>query len=209
MSVAVARLTEIRKKKGLTLKELAKTSGVSISALKKISAGITKNPNIETVRAIANAMNCTLSELDAQITQGVLSDKTSVNGCAPGLIPVLGKVISCELYSKENIKGYIACDFKNNDEYFCLSATGNNMIEMGINEGDMIVVRRQNLVENGDVALVVVGGELTTVRRFHRLKNLVILSPQSDNPNHMMQIYNLKETTVNVIGKVVELRRKF
>lgn len=204
MKVAVARLTEIRKKKGLTLKELAKTSGVSISALKKISAGITKNPNIETVRAIANAMNCTLSELDAQEVF-----VTKANACAVGLIPVLTKVLSSELYSKDNIEGYITCDFDNSGDYFCLNAKGNNMIEMGINEGDMIIVRRQNLVENGEVALVIIGGKEATVKRFHRLKNLVILSPQSDNPNHMMQIYNLKETAVSVVGKVVELRRKF
>lgn len=58
------KITEMRKSVNLTLDELAIKSGVPISTIKKISAGVTKNPNIETVKALVHAMGYTLDDLD-------------------------------------------------------------------------------------------------------------------------------------------------
>ena len=54
----------IRKKKGMSIEDLALISGVPISTLSKISAGITKDPKLETVKAIAKALDCSLSDFD-------------------------------------------------------------------------------------------------------------------------------------------------
>ncbi|KAF5044734.1 helix-turn-helix protein [anaerobic digester metagenome] len=58
------RMNEIRKAKKMTLEELSEKSGVPSSTLKKISAGITTNPNLDTVQAIAKALGCTLDDFD-------------------------------------------------------------------------------------------------------------------------------------------------
>ena len=60
-------INEIRKKKNLSVDELAELSGVPKSTLAKITAGITTNPNLETVKAIARALGCKLDAFDSDI----------------------------------------------------------------------------------------------------------------------------------------------
>ena len=59
-------------------------------------------------------------------------------------------------------------------------------------------------MENGEVAIVMVGDDEATMKRFYQDGDTVTLMPQSTNPAHMPQIYNLKETPIRVIGKVVK-----
>lgn len=66
IKVGLEKITELRKKSGLSLEELSIKSGVPRSTLSKISAGITKNPNLETVQAICDAIGCTLDDLAGQ-----------------------------------------------------------------------------------------------------------------------------------------------
>lgn len=57
-------INTVRREKGITLEDLSQRSGVPLSTLKKISAGITTNPNLETVKAIAGALGCSLDDLE-------------------------------------------------------------------------------------------------------------------------------------------------
>ena len=63
--MGLERINTIRKDKGITIEELSEKSGVPVSTLKKICAGITTNPNIGTVKAIVKALECKLDDLDA------------------------------------------------------------------------------------------------------------------------------------------------
>lgn len=65
--MGLEKIKDIRKSRGITIDELSEKSGVPVSTIKKISAGITKNPNLETVRSIARALNCTLDDFDEPI----------------------------------------------------------------------------------------------------------------------------------------------
>lgn len=79
------------------------------------------------------------------------------------------------------------------------------MNAIGINEGYRLIVRRQNEVENGEIAVVLVGDEDATVKRFYSTDTTVTLMPQSTNPIHQPQIYDLSKTPVRVLGKVVKV----
>jgi len=61
--MGLERINEIRKQRGMTIEELSERSGIPVSTLKKISAGITTNPSLDTVKAIARALDCTLDDL--------------------------------------------------------------------------------------------------------------------------------------------------
>ncbi|MCI2161287.1 MAG: helix-turn-helix domain-containing protein [Oscillospiraceae bacterium] len=61
--MGLERLGEIRKQKNMGLDELSKKSGVPRGTLSKISAGITKNPALDTIQAICDALGCTLDDL--------------------------------------------------------------------------------------------------------------------------------------------------
>ncbi len=205
------RMNELRKARGMTIEELARKSGVPVSTVKKINAGITKNPNMETMKALTRAMGCTLADIDSSDSVSREKLPAELTPYLPkNFMPLLGRVAcGAPIYAAENIEGYLACDFDDGGQYFGLRAKGDSMNAAGIHDGDIVVVRRQPMVENGEVAVVLVNGDEATVKRFTQQGNTVILAPQSNNPEHHPQIYSLKDTPVSIIGKVVELRRKF
>lgn len=121
-------------------------------------------------------------------------------------IPILGRISAGQpLYAEQHIEGYTVTDLNGQAEYFALTVHGDSMNALGINDGYRIIVRRQDQVDNGEVAVVMVGDEDATVKRFYATGNTVTLMPQSTNLEHQPQIYDTTETKVRVIGKVVKV----
>lgn len=129
----------------------------------------------------------------------------------PGpMIPVLGQVrCGLPMYAEENICGYVSYQGNRGEKYFALQATGDSMNAAGICEGDTVIVRQQEMVNPDTIAVVCVNGDEATLKRFRQEGNLVFLSPQSYNPQHKVQVYDLKKTPIHIIGRVMEVRRSF
>nr|WP_326216316.1 LexA family transcriptional regulator [uncultured Oscillibacter sp.]DAZ27201.1 MAG TPA: LexA repressor [Caudoviricetes sp.] len=121
-------------------------------------------------------------------------------------IPILGRISAgLPLYAEQHIEGYTVTDLNGQAEYFALIVHGDSMNALGINDGYRIIVRRQDAVENGEVAVVMVGDEDATVKRFYATGDTVTLMPQSTNPEHQPQIYDASKAKIRVIGKVVKV----
>lgn len=121
-------------------------------------------------------------------------------------IPILGRISAgLPIYAEQNIEGYTLTDLNHGAEYFALRVSGDSMNAIGINDGYLIIVRRQERVENGEVAVVMVGDEDATVKRFYATDSTVTLMPQSTNPIHQPQIYDLHHTRIKVLGKAVKV----
>ena len=121
-------------------------------------------------------------------------------------IPILGRISAgLPLYADEQIEGYTYTDLNHGGEYFALRVHGDSMDALGIKEGYLVIVRRQDYVDNGTICVVLVGDNEATMKRFYQDGDTVTLMPQSTNPNHMPQIYNLKHTPIHIIGKVVKV----
>lgn len=122
-------------------------------------------------------------------------------------IPILGRISAgLPLYAEQHIEGYTLTDLNGGAEYFALRVSGDSMNAARIQDGDILIVRRQEEVENGEVAVVMVGDEDATVKRFYATGSTVTLMPQSTNPTHQPQIYDTATTPIRVIGKVVEVK---
>lgn len=122
-------------------------------------------------------------------------------------IPILGFISAgLPLYADQNIEGYTYTDLNHGAEYFALRVKGDSMDAAKINDGDILIVRRQPEVENGEIAVVMVDDENATVKRFRRDGSTVFLIPQSFNPEHQTQIYNLEQTSIRIIGKAMETK---
>lgn len=74
-----------------------------------------------------------------------------------------------------------------------------------IQDVDVLIVRRQKTVENGEVAVIMVGDKDATVKRFYATGSKVTLMPQPTNPQHQPQIYDTTKTRIRIIGKVVKV----
>ena len=121
-------------------------------------------------------------------------------------IPILGRISAgLPLYAEQHIEGYTVTDLNSGAEYIALIFHGYRMNALGINDGYRLIVRRQDEVENGQVAVVMVGDEDATVKRFYATGDTVTLMPQSTNPEHQPQIYDATKTKIRVIGKVVKV----
>jgi repressor LexA len=97
-------------------------------------------------------------------------------------IPVVGTIAAGQpLYAEENIVGY-ECVQKDQDIDFCLIVKGDSMINAGIHDGDIVFIRKQSDVENGEIAAVIIDGQEATLKRVYKTGDAVIL--RSENPKY-------------------------
>ena len=121
-------------------------------------------------------------------------------------IPILGRISAgLPLYAEEQVEGYTYTELNGGAEYFALRVSGDSMNAARIQEGDLLIVRRMDIVNNGDIAVVLVGDEDATVKRFYQEGNTVTLMPQSTNPEHQPQVYDTRKTRIRIQGKVVKI----
>ncbi|KLU59062.1 LexA repressor [Peptococcaceae bacterium CEB3] len=96
-------------------------------------------------------------------------------------VPVVGRVTAGKpILALQNIEDYfpLPADFVHDDSVFMLKVQGDSMIEVGILDGDYIVVRQQNSARNGEIVVAMIGEE-ATVKRFFKEKNLIRLQPEN------------------------------
>lgn len=128
------------------------------------------------------------------------------------VIPVLGTVIAgYPLEAVENILDYeeISEDMARQGEFFALRVKGDSM-EPRIKDGDVVIVRKQEDVDNGDIAIMLVNGDEATIKKIKKFQGGINLIPS--NPAYEVMTYTEKEIIelpVRCLGKVVELRAKF
>lgn len=100
-------------------------------------------------------------------------------------IPLVG-VIACgqPILAIENIEAYIPYEIKDDPKkYFFLRAIGDSMNKAGINDGDLVLIKKQQSAESGDKVVALIGDE-ATIKIFKKDKNKFILEPNSTNPIH-------------------------
>lgn len=119
-------------------------------------------------------------------------------------VPIVGKVTAgAPILAVENIEDSfpLPIDFVGNSETFMLRVRGDSMIEAGILSGDLVLVKRQNTAENGDIVVALIEDE-ATVKTFYKEKNHIRLQPQ----NSFMQ--PIIVPTCTILGKVAGVFRK-
>ena len=97
-------------------------------------------------------------------------------------VPVLGQVAAGEpILAVDNITGYfpIPSEFMPNEETFILTVKGDSMINIGIYNGDQIVVEKCNTAENGEIIVALID-DSATVKRFYKENGHIRLQPEND-----------------------------
>ena len=211
------RLKETRIERGYTQEELGKALGINKSTVQRYETGKIIKLKLPVIEAFAKYL---------YVNPAWLVFKSDVKEPSSGLsslpedampynpkvhkIPILGKISAgLPLYADEHIEDYTYTELNGGAEYFALRVKGDSMNAAKINDGDILIIRRQEKVENGEIAVVMVNKENATVKRFKKDKNIVQLIPQSFNPEHNIQIYDLKSDEIRILGKVVECKIKF
>lgn len=118
-------------------------------------------------------------------------------------VPLIGTVAAGQpIFASENYEDMysIPNNFFAGDDLFMLNVQGDSMINIGMFDGDKIVVRKQETADNGDIVVALVD-DSATVKRFFKRNGEIILHPENDD----MQDFIFKD--VRILGKVIGLMR--
>lgn len=222
------KLSEIiknyRRENGISMDELANRSGLSkpyISMLEKNKNsrnGKPIIPSLRTIQKLAKGMNITLEKLLSKIdgkqelhidtTDISISPRPSLKGVK---IPILGRVVAgTPIEAITDIEGYeeITPKMAATGDFFALRVKGHSM-EPYMLPDDIVIIRRQEDVECGDIAIVLVNGEEATVKKVQKTKEGITLIGMNPSvyPPHFYTNQQIFSLPVTVIGRVMEIRR--
>ncbi len=197
------------------------SSGRDAEILEYISDCIRRNGYAPSVRDIQSALgikststvHASLNRLESagliQKEQGKsrtlrLEDKKIKTGDKTVRLPILGRVSAgLPVFADEDIEGYVSFPLSESeikyDRYFALRVKGESMIEAGILDGDILIVRKADYAENGTIVVAGVGDE-ATVKRFYRENGKYRLQPENSSMKSIIveQAYILGIVTASI-----------
>lgn len=204
-------IKKLREEKGLSQESLAKLTGYTDrSSITKIEKGLVDLQQSK-IELFATALGTTARELMGWDNE--LSSETTTYVRKKGVvINVLGHVAAGipidaieDIIDTEEITEELA----KTGEFFGLKIKGDSMTPT-ICDGDVVIVRQQDDAENGDTIIATINGDEATCKRLRKYKDGIELI--SNNPSYTPFDFSNKEIIekpVKIVGKVVELRRKF
>ena len=195
------RLKELRLSRELTQEEFAKRIGISRSAVGMYEKG-KREPDFETLELFADFfnvdMNYLLGKTDANTDISSIKNIVTIH---KKKIPVIGTIAAGRpIYADEHIETYVPCD-EDIDAQFGLIIRGDSMIGAEIYDGDIVFIKEQPVVENGQIAAVRIDDE-ATLKRFYKTPDGCMLV--SENPKYPPMFFNADNCTeVHIIGLAV------
>ena len=198
-------LAKLKTENGLTTEQLSQRSGVPKGTLNKLLNGETRNPTGGTLRKIADALNRPVELLypDSAASGGLDRALRNAEDVLPfhrRAIPLLGEIAAgVPIYADEDTELILCDDTLRCD--FALRVRGDSMIGARIHDGDLVFIRSQDDVDDGEIAAVVLNDEATLKRVYHIKNGLQLLS---ENPRYAPMIFTLDECeSIRILGKAV------
>lgn len=197
----------LRERFGMEQIDLAKKLGrKSSSSISEWESG-KYTPKMSTLKKIAEIFNVNIDDLMKKDLKNPTEE--IIQPLPVREIPIVSQISAgLPIYAEENIleHTYIATKKLNtNKEIFGLRVNGDSM-DKEFRDGDVVIVEKDAVVENGQIAVVQVNGYNATVKRVRYEKDRIILIPESNNPAHYPQVYS-QDDEVKIIGKVVSSQK--
>lgn len=194
----------LRKEKGFSQAEIAKSLGITQQAYANYERGV-READYDTLAKLAKLFDTSIDFLLGHTADSSPSSSGT-------WIPVLGKVqAGVPVEAIQDIIDYedISNISKDPSEYFALQVKGQSM-EPKFSEGDVVIVKKQDIAEDGDIVIAMVNGDEATIKKLKKRADGIVLLPL--NQQFDMMYYtadDIEKLPVRILGKVVELRAKF
>lgn len=187
------RIRRRRKELGLSVDDLANMLGKNRATVYRYESDEIENLPLNILEPLARALRVTPAYL--------MGWETEVYAIETKKVPLLGTIAAGEpIYAEEHCEAYIEVDESMSVD-FCLRVKGDSMIDARIHDGDLVFIRRQPQVENGEIAAVLIDDEVT-LKRFYRNNGGVILKPE--NGKYQPRYYTDKDfKDIRILGKAV------
>lgn len=189
---------------GKTQKEVADLVGVAPSTVHAWLQG-SRYPRIDKIELLADLFGIRKTDL-IESPDGRPDLPTSIPNLLPlqmQRLPLLGDIACGEpLLAEEHIEIYVAAGDDLHAD-FCLRAKGDSMIGARIHDGDIVFVRKQDTVEDGEIAAVLIDGE-ATLKRVYYDREANVLSLYAENPQfRTMHFSGPRLDQIRILGKAV------
>ena len=197
-------LARLKTENGLTTEQLSRLSGVPKGTLNKLLNGETANPRGETLKKIARALNQPVevfyARTEAEFSLHNLRNAGDILPVHSQRMPLMGEIAAgMPIYADEQME-IISCDDSARGD-FALRVRGDSMIDARIHDGDIVFIRRQEDVDDGEIAAVLLDNEATLKRVYH-IKNGLQLIPM--NSKYAPMVFTLDECdSIRILGKAV------
>lgn len=196
------RLRERRQALGLTLQQVADAVGVSKSTVQKWESGKIEDMRLAKAAGLAKVLKVSplwIMGISESMTDPTPKTKTK-------RVPVLGCIAAGDpIVANEEYEEYIELS-SGPDVDFCLRVQGDSMIDARICDGDLVFIRRQPTVENGEIAAVLIDDEVT-LKRVYTTEKGVILKPE--NPAYEPMFFSHEDfRQIRILGKAVAFQSK-
>jgi len=192
------RIKRLRKKRGLSADEVAKALEKNRSTYYRYESDEIENMPISVLPKLAKVLGTT----EAYILTGKNDDALRTKR-----IPILGAVAAGEpILATESYEDYVELGDDGVRVDFCLRVKGDSMRDARIMDGDLVFVRRQPTVQNGEIAVVLIDDEVT-LKRVYTTEKGVILKPE--NPAYEPMFFSHEDfRQVRILGKAVAFQSK-
>lgn len=196
-------IKSLRMSRGLSQEELGKLVGVQRAAVQKWESGMTQNLKRSTIQKLAEYFDVSpalfVSDSVPKKTgylykSGNVTTKTKK-------VPIIGEIACGQpIFCNQEYDAYIEVDV-NMDIDFCLKAHGDSMINARIFDGDLVFIRKQPDVDNGEIAAVIIDDE-ATLKRVYKYNGRIEL--RAENPLYAPMNYeNEQLEQINILGKAI------
>ncbi|WP_454962813.1 LexA family protein [Filifactor alocis] len=199
------RIRESRKNIKMTMKELGDKVGLSEGNIQRYEMGKIKGVDINLIKKISEILNVSPKYLMGweDEKKDDLSEYDNIMPITTKKVPLLGQ-IACgkPIYTDEDRESYIEVGTELKAD-FCLKATGDSMVNARIFDGDIVFIRKQPTVENGEIAAVIIDDSATLKRVFYHPET-DILELKAENPKYPVQTYtNEQLNEIKILGKAI------
>ena len=187
------RIKKCRLENGLTLLEVANALGVREATAQRYESGEIKNLKQKTLLEMAKIFGCTPAYLMGW-------DERDDTPAGENSLPLLGKIAAGQpILATEDCEYFSPISDTRAD--FCLRVKGDSLIGAGIKDGDIVFIRKQDSVDDGEIAAVLVEDE-ATLKRVYITDDAVTLI--SENPKYKPMVYIKKQCkNIRILGKAV------
>ena len=216
------KLARLKAERGLTTEALSARAGVPRGTLNKLLNGETRNPTIGTLSALADALDCPVGYLSGENAALPRARSGGPLDGIPGVyrlgdagaprnadvllpvsrrrIPLLGAIAAGQPIYAEQALDTAQCDASMHCD-FALRVRGDSMVGARIHDGDIVFIRRQDDVDDGQIAAVIIDDEATLKRVYHIRNGLQLLS---ENPKYPPMVFTLQEYgSIRILGRAV------
>ena len=198
------RIESLLKEKNDTAKNMCREIGLSYNTFTGQKKRKSKNIDMQIVQKIAKYLNTTSEYLiNGNDYDFSTLTKTNILPITKVKVPVLGTVACGQpIFAEEHLECYVDA-IENIHPDFALWAKGDSMIEARIFDGDLIFIKKQDMVENGEIAVVLIDDEVTLKKVLYEPeKSRLMLLPA--NKNYLPLIYEGEDLNkIRILGKAV------